>query len=410
MKPHITQILDSRGNPTIQACLKHITTAVPSGASTGIHEALELRDGGSAYGGKGVSQAIRNAKALSSLIDWSSCTVSSVDSFLVSEDGTPNKSRFGANAILSLSLLSLHAQAHREGVQPFEVVSRLAQTTPSLPLPFANIINGGVHAQNDLMFQEFMIVPTTAKTFAEATQIVSEVYHELKRLIATNYSPSQTALGDEGGFAPMVTSPSEVCSLLMQASSNAGHSVSIALDAAASEFHSKGLYEAVKGSLMSANELTQLYVSLCKEFPIISIEDPFDQDDVDAFVHLLSELRKAGIQTQVVGDDLTVSQTKRVQMCLEKNAISSLLLKINQVGTISESIDSAQLVMQSGGTVMVSHRSGETEDSTISDIAVGLGCGQIKLGAPARGERTAKYNRLLTIESLYGLELRNDFQ
>ena len=409
-----TQILDSRANPTIQARYEDenttLVTAVPSGASTGVHEAHELRDKGEAYRGKGVLEAIANANELSEQLDWSAANVQESDTKLLEIDGTKNKTRLGANALLAVSLLQTRVQAHQERKEVYEVVSELASTSPALPLPFANIINGGMHAENTLMLQEFMIVPTTADTFSQATRIVSEVYHELKSLIAQKYSPSQTALGDEGGFAPNVTDAQEVCELLLQAASQAGHEVSIAIDAAASEFYRDGRYEAQQGVFMSAQELTEYYVQLIKEYPIISLEDPFDQDDASAWSHLVARLAEEQLVCQVVGDDLTVSNQERIQLFHEQQACDSLLLKINQIGTITEAVQAATLAMSYDWTVMVSHRSGETEDTTIADLAVGLGCGQIKLGAPARSERVAKYNRLLTLEQLYSLPLRNDFK
>lgn len=409
MKPQFTQVLDSRANPTIQARIIHqgapLTAAVPSGASTGVHEAHELRDGEEAYAGKGVHKALLHAQELADALDWEQADVTQADEQMIKQDSTPNKSRYGANAILANSLLQVRLQARQEDKEVYTLISELAQTKPALPLPFANVINGGEHADNDLMMQEFMVVPIRAETFAQATQQVAETYHELKKIIAEQYGADQTALGDEGGFAPAVKNAFEACELLTEAMQRAGHQLAIAMDPAASEFYTKQGYQAVKGAYMSAAELSEYYLELAQKYPIISIEDPFDQDDFEAFAHLQESLRKANKNCQVVGDDLTVTNTKRIQQAITKGACNSLLLKINQIGTITQAIQAANLAFKNDWTVMVSHRSGETEDAFIADLAVGLGSGQIKLGAPARGERTAKYNRLLTIEATSDLVL-----
>lgn len=401
------QILDSRANPTIQGRYadEHVTltAAVPSGASTGVHEAHELRDDEDAYAGKGVQKAVANAQQLSDELDWSQADVTEADKWMREQDGTDNKSALGANALLAVSLLQARVQAHQHGKEVYELISELAGQEAALPLPFANIINGGEHAQNGLQLQEFMIVPVHAQTFAQATQQVAETYHVLKGLIADRYSPDQTALGDEGGFAPMISDAHEACRLLVDAMQEAGHEMGIAIDAAASEFYSDDGYEVQESSYLDAKQLIDYYTDLVEQYPIISLEDPFDQDDYASF----SQLREALEQTncQVVGDDLTVTNPDRIRQAAKEAACDCLLLKINQIGTVSESLDAARTARDSGWSVMVSHRSGETEDSFISDLAVGLGCGQIKIGAPARGERTAKYNRLLCIEATSGLSL-----
>ncbi len=407
MKPVFLQVIDSRANPTLQGRIivdgAPIQIAVPSGASTGVHEAHELRDEEQAYQGRGVNKAMHNAQQLANELDWRNADVQETDSWLLTQDETANKSAYGANALLAISMLQTAAQARQESAELFELIARLANTEPALPLPFANVINGGEHAQNQLQLQEFMIVPIHANTFAQATQQVAETYSCLKTIIAEKYGPGQTALGDEGGFAPAVSDAHEACSLLMQAMNASGHDMAIAMDPAASEFYSKKGYEAKKGTFLSAEELTEYYVQLVEEFPIISLEDPFDQDDFQAFAKLQAALRDT--PCQVVGDDLTVTNTKRIQQAIDAQAANSLLLKINQIGLVTQAIDAATLALKNDWTVMVSHRSGETEDTFIADLAVGLGTGQIKLGAPARGERTAKYNRLLTIEATSNVQL-----
>lgn len=410
MKPVVTQILDSRANPTLQARIlvdnAPVQVAVPSGASTGVHEALELRDQQDAYNGKAVTKAQANAQELAQELDWQEADFQAADTTLLSLDGTANKRKYGANTLLALSMLQVAVQARQQQKEIYELLAKTTNNQPSLPLPFANVLNGGEHAENDLMMQEFMIVPIHAQSFSEATRQVAETYHALKDLIAKHYSPSQTALGDEGGFAPMIKDANEACDLLMQAMQKSGHDMAIAMDPAASEFYTKEQgYQASKGAFLTAQELSEYYVQLATTYPIISIEDPFDQDDFEAFAHLKSALEENNLNCQVVGDDLTVTNTKRIQQAINAQACNSLLLKINQIGTISEAIQAAQLATTNGWTVMVSHRSGETEDTFIADLAVGLGAGQIKLGAPARGERTAKYNRLLTIEATTNVPL-----
>ncbi|MFT4249887.1 MAG: phosphopyruvate hydratase [Candidatus Woesearchaeota archaeon] len=410
----ITQILDSRGNPTLQAQYRNdsytITAAVPSGASTGVHEALELRDKTEAYSGKAVATAQKNASKLAKTLSWSPANFLSADESMIAQDATKNKSLYGANALLALSQLQARVQAHQNKQELFALLAEVSENTAVLPLPFANVINGGEHAENALVMQEFMIVPIHAQSFSEATRQVAETYHCLKQLIADTYGPSQTALGDEGGFAPDVSDAYEACELLMQAMRVSGHEMAIAMDPAASEFYREGRYWITSEESLTAKELAEYYVDLAKKYPLISIEDAFDQDDFAAFAHLKKLLLQNGLRVQIVGDDLTVTNTARIQQAIDAEACDSLLLKINQIGTISEALEAAKLATSNDWTVMVSHRSGETEDSFIADLAVGLGTGQIKLGAPARGERTAKYNRLLTLEALYSLPLRNDFK
>ncbi len=398
------ELLDSRGNPTIEVDVtvnKHkYTAAVPSGASTGTHEALELRDKNSKrYGGKGVLTAVKNVehKIAPLLVGKLECTVQSeIDQAMLNADNTPNKSKLGANAILGVSLACARAGAEESGKELYEYINSLLPVKHrpklSLPRPFFNVINGGMHAGNSLPFQEFMISPKT-KTFREALRIGAEVYHTLKGIIEKKYGKLATNVGDEGGFAPPIRTAEEGLELLVKAIKVAGYSrkVDVAMDCAASEFYKKGSYYAP--GKMTSGQLVNYYLKLIKKYPIISIEDPFEQEDF----HSYAELRKkSGIQ--VVGDDLTVTNVARIKTAIQEKSCNCLLLKVNQIGTLTEALDAVALAYSAGWKVMVSHRSGETEDTFIADLAVGIGCGQIKSGAPCRGERTAKYNRLIRIE------------
>jgi enolase len=406
--PRFFQVLDSRANPTLRGTItlkgQKLTASVPSGASTGVHEALELRDGGTDYGGKGVLKAVQNAQEAAKQLDWEQPDLSKADEQLLSLDGTKNKERLGANTILCLSMLTARAQAHANKEELYKLLARLARTTPTLPVPYSNVINGGRHAQNGLQLQEFMLVPTNASSFFEATRQVVETTHALGRLIAKKLGPEQTAVGDEGGFAPMVKTAEEALDLLQEAAKTAGHQMSFAIDAAASEFYAKGAYQAQQGVRYSANELTEWYVKLLKKYPIVSLEDPFDQDDFEGFKQLKSRIAQEGLDCQVVGDDLTVTNPERIRQAHQQQACDCLLLKVNQIGSVTEAITAANNAKDYGWNVMVSHRSGETADTFIADLATALGCGQIKLGAPVRGERTEKYNRLLELEAEYGLQ------
>ncbi|KAF8944597.1 phosphopyruvate hydratase [Haplosporangium gracile] len=414
-KVHARQIFDSRGNPTIEV---EVTTAhgifradVPSGASTGIHEALELRDGDkNAYVGKGVLKAVENVnkhlgpeliKANIDVVDQVA-----VDEFLIHLDGTANKSKYGANAILGVSMAVLKAGAAAKGVPLYRHIADLAGHGGKkivMPVPAFNVINGGSHAGNKLAMQEFMILPTGAANFAEAMKIGSEVYHTLKSVIKKKYGQDATNVGDEGGFAPNIQDNAEGLDLLVDAIEKAGYTgkVKIGMDVAASEFFTKGNkydldFKSVDSDAskhLAGEQLAQLYQEFTAKYPIVSIEDPFDQDDWSAWSHLTG-----ATDIQIVGDDLTVTNPVRIATAIEKKACNALLLKVNQIGTITESIKAAVLSQQSGWGVMVSHRSGETEDFTIADIVVGLRTGQIKTGAPCRSERLAKYNQLLRIE------------
>ncbi|PIL31251.1 hypothetical protein GSI_05949 [Ganoderma sinense ZZ0214-1] len=396
-KVHSRQIFDSRGNPTVEVDLYtakgRFRASVPSGASTGIHEAVELRDGDkNAYVGKGVSKAVTNVNdIIGPELIKSGLQVTAqkeIDDFLIKLDGTPNKGKLGANAILGVSIAVAEAA-------PFV-----------LPTPAFNVINGGSHAGNKLAFQEFMLLPTGAATFTEALKIGTETYHTLKKVISAKYGIDAVNVGDEGGFAPNVSGAEESLELLSEAIKKAGYEgkIKIALDVASSEFYKEGKYDldfknpnSDPTKWISGVELADLYLGYVKKYPIVSIEDPFDQDDWEAWSHFTS---KSGIQ--IVGDDLTVTNPLRIKTAIEKKACNGLLLKVNQIGTISESIQAAQLAQSDGWGVMVSHRSGETENTVIADLVVALGVGQIKTGAPARSERVAKYNALLRIEEEVG--------
>lgn len=410
---HARQIFDSRGNPTVEVDVVTakglFRAAVPSGASTGVHEAVELRDGDKKkYLGKGVSKAVDNViKVLGPALIDAGVSVTdqkAVDELLIKTDGTPNKGKLGANAILGVSMAVAKAGAAEKGVPLYVHLSELAGNKPPyvLPVPCMNVINGGSHAGNALAFQEFMILPTGAKDFEEAMQIGTETYHALKKVINKKYGIDATNVGDEGGFAPNVQGAEESLELLMEAIKSAGYEgqIKIALDVASSEFYKEGKYDldfknpnSDSSKWLTGQQLSEYYIGLVKKYPIISIEDPFDQDDWEAWTHFT---QNAGIQ--VVGDDLTVTNPVRVQTAIDKKACNALLLKVNQIGSISESISAAKLSFSDGWGVMVSHRSGETEDTTIADIVIALRTGQIKTGAPSRSERVAKYNALLRIQ------------
>ena len=393
------EILDSRGSPTVEVELhtkNHVVTAsVPSGASTGTHEALELRDGGKRYGGKGVLKAVKNINSIIApkLKHKDITNQSQIDQLMIDLDGTKNKSRLGANAILAVSLAVAKAAAEKKHLPLYQYLSTLTNTKPSLPKPFFNIINGGKHADNKLSFQEFMIVPQY-NTFQKNLQAASEIYHLLKADLHKKYGKNTTNVGDEGGFAPEKLNSAEAAlNILLQAIKESGHlNTKIAVDCAASEFYKNGKYR-VDGKTLTTEQLLNYYLKLIKVYPIISIEDPFQQEDFQSFAKL-KQLSKI----QIVGDDLTVTNVNRINTAIKNNSCNCLLLKVNQIGTLTEALQAVKLAYQNNWKVMVSHRSGETEDTFIVDLAVAIGCNQIKSGAPCRGERTAKYNRLLRIE------------
>ncbi|MCX8196737.1 MAG: phosphopyruvate hydratase [Candidatus Micrarchaeota archaeon] len=398
------QVLDSRGYPTLQVEVfskkGYGKALAPSGASTGKHEAVELRDGGKKFEGKGVQKAIANvlgpiAKALKGLDVQKQ---EEIDQLLCSLDGTPNKSRLGANATTAVSLAVAQCAASESKVGLYRALGR----RPLLPCPFLNVINGGKHSGSGLSIQEFMLVPAGFAKFSDAIFAAAEVYHSLGRIVARKYGKIFVGLGDEGGFAPPCKSAQDALSLLEEAVSESGYSgrMKFAIDAAASSFYNPDSKSyAVDGKVFSCQELHDFYVWLASSYPIVSIEDPFEEDSFEDFALLRKKL--VG-KAQIVGDDLFVTNAARIEIGIKKRSASALLLKVNQVGTLTEALQAAKLCHENKMGVIVSHRSGETEDSAIADIAVGIGCGQIKAGAPARSERTAKYNRLLQIEQESG--------
>jgi len=403
------RILDSRGNPTIEVEVKTNKiiglAAVSSGASTGIHEACELRDNTKKYLGKDVQKAIDNVnkKINQRLKGLRLDDQKVIDEAMIDLDGTQNKKNLGANAILGVSMATARASAISMNKHLYDYLSDIKKNKNLfLPVPFANVLNGGVHAGNELNFQEFMIAPIGAKSFGEATRMVAETYQELKAILKDSYGKSATNVGDEGGFAPNLKTPEEALDLLETATEELGYDKKIrfSTDVAASEYFDKktGMYKLLRKP-MSGPDMIDYYKNLIKSYKLISIEDPFAEDD---FVNFRELTLKIGNKIQVVGDDLTVSNTKRIQKAIDEKMCNALLLKVNQIGTVTEAIDAADLAMKNKWKVMVSHRSGETEDPFIADLSVGIGCGQIKLCAPARGERTAKYNQLLRIEEYLG--------
>ena len=400
------EILDSRGNPTIEVevLLGDGTVsraAVPSGASTGVFEAYELRDGDKArYQGKGV------LKAVEAVIDDLGPAVEDIDAtdqrivdlVLIEADGTDNKERLGANAILGVSLAVAKAAASSAGLPLFRYLG--GPNAHTLPVPLMNIINGGSHADNDVDIQEFMIVPLGAESFSEALRWGVETYHSLKALLQSK--GLSTGLGDEGGFAPNLPSNRAALDLIVEAIENAGYvpgkDIALALDVAASEFFKDGSYN-FEGKKLSAAEMSAYYAELVTDYPLVSLEDPLEEDDWDGYVHLTAEL---GDKVQIVGDDLFVTNPLRLVKGLELKAANSILVKVNQIGTLTETMDAVSLAQRAGYTAIISHRSGETEDTFIADLAVATDAGQIKTGAPARSERVAKYNQLLRIEEELG--------
>ncbi|CAH2980791.1 unnamed protein product [Chilo suppressalis] len=410
------QIFDSRGNPTVEVDLVTelglFRAAVPSGASTGVHEALELRDNiKGQYHGKGVLTAIKNIndiiapellKANIEVTDQKE-----IDQLMINLDGTENKSKFGANAILGVSLAVAKAGAAKKGVPLYKHLADLAGNSEIvLPVPAFNVINGGSHAGNKLAMQEFMILPTGATSFSEAMRMGSEVYHHLKKIIKEKFGLDSTAVGDEGGFAPNIQNNKDALYLIQDAIQKAGYTgkIEIGMDVAASEFFKNATYDldfknpnSNPADYLPSDKLAEVYLDFIKDFPMVSIEDPFDQDDWAAWASLTSRT-----PIQIVGDDLTVTNPKRIATAVEKKACNCLLLKVNQIGSVTESIDAHLLAKKNGWGTMVSHRSGETEDTFIADLVVGLSTGQIKTGAPCRSERLAKYNQILRIEEELG--------
>ncbi len=400
------EILDSRGNPTIEVELAltdgtFVKAAVPSGASTGEHEAVELRDGGSRYGGKGVENAVNAVldEIAPAVMGLSADEQRLVDQALLDLDGTPDKSRLGANAILGVSLAVAKAAAESAGLPLFRYLG--GPNAHILPVPMLNILNGGAHADTDVDVQEFMIAPIGAPSFSEALRWGAEVYHALKSVLKKQ--GLSTGLGDEGGFAPDVAGTRAALDLILSAIESAGYKpgsdVALALDAAATEFFSSETGYAFEKQTRTAAQMTEFYAGLLDTYPLVSIEDPLAEDDWDGWVALTKAI---GDRVQVVGDDLFVTNPERLEEGIEKGAANALLVKVNQIGTLTETLDAVALAHNSGYRTMMSHRSGETEDTTIADLVVAVGSGQIKSGAPARGERVAKYNQLLRIEDELG--------
>jgi enolase len=404
------EILDSRGNPTIEVDV--LTkgggfgrACVPSGVSVGAFEALELRDGDETrYRGNGVLKAAANVNEIiaPAIIGCDSRDQKLIDLKMIEIDGTDNKSRLGANAVLGVSLAVAKAAAGTAGMPLFAYLG--GEKACVMPVPLMNVINGGRHAGNELKLQEFMILPIGADSFREALRMGVEIYHSLKDILKKEYGPSATNVGDEGGFAPPIKFTRQALDILLKAIDAAGFTqgrdVILANDAAASEFYDekKKKYD-IDGKQLSANELIDFYVDLVNDYPIRSIEDPFQEEDFENTAELT---KKIGRKVQIVGDDIFATNMKRLKRGIEMGAANALLLKVNQIGTLTEALEAASLSLKSGYKVIVSHRSGETEDQTIADIAVGINSGQIKAGAPARGERTAKYNQLLRIEEYLG--------
>ncbi len=406
---HARQILDSRGNPTVEVDLvlrsgAHGRAAVPSGASTGEFEATELRDGGERWGGKGVGRAVAgvNGEIAAAVRGLDAADQGALDRTLCELDGTPNKSRLGANAILGVSLAAAHAQAAEEGVPLWRYLG--GPDARVLPVPMLNVLNGGAHADNSVDFQEFMVVPCGAGSFSECLRMGVEVFHALRRTL--HERGLSTAGGDEGGFAPNLASNEEALRMVLTAIEAAGYEpgadVAIALDPATSELYRDGAYVLEhEGRTLSAAELADYWADLAGRYPIVSLEDGMAEEDWEGWQALTE---RVGGRLQLVGDDVFVTNTARLQRGIELGAANSILVKVNQIGTLSETLAAIALAREAGYTAVMSHRSGETEDTTIADLAVATGCGQIKTGAPSRSDRTAKYNQLLRIEEQLGAD------
>jgi enolase 1/2/3 len=408
-KVHGRQILDSRGNPTVEVdvLLKSGAAgraAVPSGASTGEFEAVELRDGGDRWAGKGVSRAVANVNGelAEAVHGMDPADQQALDRAMIELDGTPNKGRLGANAILGLSLAAAKAAAAEDGLPLWRYLG--GEAAHILPVPMMNVLNGGAHADNKVDFQEFMIVPVGAPSFAEGVRMGDEVFHALKRTL--HDEGLSTAVGDEGGFAPDLDSNEAALKALMRgieaAGLRPGEDVAIALDPATSEIFKNGSYELEhEGRSLSSSELVDYWADISSRYPVMSIEDGLDEEDWDGWRLLTDTL---GDRVQLVGDDLFVTNTERLSRGIESGAANSILIKVNQIGTLTETLAAIRMAEEAGYTAVMSHRSGETEDTTIADLAVATGCGQIKTGAPSRSDRVAKYNQLLRIEEALGAD------
>lgn len=404
------QIFDSRGNPTVEVEVwtesgKFGRAAVPSGASTGEHEAVELRDGGESYMGKGVSKAVGyvNKQLNDALRGYSVFDQIGIDTTMLNLDGTPNKAKYGANAILGVSLAVAVVAARETALPIYRYLGGVSANT--LPVPMMNIINGGSHSDAPIAFQEFMIMPTGADTFSHALQIGSEIFHNLKKIL--QYRHLSTAVGDEGGFAPSLKGTEDALETILLAIEKAGYKpkeeVGIALDCAASEFYINGKYdyskfEGEKGKILESEEQSEYLKSLCAKYPIFSIEDGMDENDWDGWIALTRLVQNV----QLVGDDLFVTNVERLKVGIQRRAANSILVKVNQIGTLTETIDAVELAHRSGYSSVMSHRSGETEDTIIADLSVALNTGQIKTGSLSRSDRMAKYNQLIRIEEELG--------
>jgi enolase len=406
---HGRQILDSRGNPTVEVdvLLKSGASgraAVPSGASTGEFEAVELRDGGNTWAGKGVTRAVANVNGelAEAVRGVDPADQAALDRRMIELDGTPNKGRLGANAILGVSLAGAKAAAAEAGLPLWRYLG--GEAAHLLPAPMMNVLNGGAHADNKVDFQEFMVVPVGAATFADAMRTGAEVFHALKRTLHDR--GLSTAVGDEGGFAPDLDSNEAALEALVAGIEAAGYrpgdDVAIALDPATSEIHEDGDYVLEhEGRTLSSRDLTSYWADLCSRYPIVSIEDGLDEEDWDGWRLLTDEI---GGRVQLVGDDLFVTNTERLKRGIDSGVANSILVKVNQIGTLTEALEAVRMAQEAGYTAVMSHRSGETEDTTIADLAVATGCGQIKTGAPSRSDRVAKYNQLLRIEEALGAD------
>jgi enolase len=406
------EVMDSRGNPTVEADVSleggfFGTACAPSGASTGTREALELRDGDkSRYMGKGVLNAVAhiNGAIKEALLGMDATDQRAVDAKMIELDGTENKEKFGANAILAVSLAAAKAAANAKGIELYEHIAELNGTPGkfSMPLPMMNIINGGEHADNNVDIQEFMVQPVGFKTFSQGLQAGAEIFHNLKKVLQAK--GLNTAVGDEGGFAPDLASNADALAVIKEAVSNAGYElgkdVTLALDCASSEFYKDGKYDlAGEGKVFSAEEFSDYLAELCDQYPIVSIEDGQDESDWAGWKY---QTEKLGAKVQLVGDDLFVTNTKILKRGIEENIANSILIKFNQIGSLTETLEAIKMAQDAGFTAVISHRSGETEDTTIADLAVGTCAGQIKTGSLCRSDRVAKYNRLLRIEEQLG--------
>ena len=410
-KIYAREILDSRGNPTIEVDVitesRHFgRAAVPSGASTGEHEAIELRDlDKNRYLGRGVRKAIRNINSIISdaLIGFDVTKQSEIDNLMIELDGTKNKSKLGANAILGVSLAAKHASAKVLNIPLFQNFSE--NTNYILPMPMMNILNGGSHANNSVDIQEFMIIPFGSNTFSEALQMGTEVFHQLKSVL--NTKGMNTAVGDEGGFAPNLSSNEEAIEIILESISKAGFNpgkdIRLALDVAASELYDNGSYKlASENKNLDTGEMVRYLIELVKKYPIASIEDGLDENDWEGWCQLTSEM---GNDVQIVGDDLTVTNIEKLQRSINEKSMNAILIKLNQIGTVTETIQAIEMAKNAGFGAVISHRSGETEDTTIADLAVAMGMGQIKTGSASRTDRVCKYNQLLRIEEILGSEV-----